>query len=205
MSTVLAPFGFQPRFHPSGSANPRTKGGSVQTPPTNSLYQQQPVSFDTNGLIIPAVTFGTPNTILPVKGVFWGIQYSEPSGFVKQNNQFLAGTPTFNSATSGVNQGDVYSTWVYPQIYQDNDMEFYVQANGPMLRSYIGMTFDIDVTTINNANASGISAVALANTPVSGNAGNFIVSELAVLPQTSGSNQWGDLYTIVLVKLNTNY
>lgn len=202
MSAILAPFGFQPVLHTSASGNPRQKPGGVPTPPTNSVYTWEPIAFDTNGKIIPAVNFAvTPDAVIPVKGIFGGIQYSDPSGFVKQSNSFLAGTVTFNQGVSGVNNGDPYSTYVFPYIYQDPEMEFRVQASGSLTAAAIGATFDLDVTTINDNLSSQWSECALDNTVVPGYAGNFIVTQLSVEP----GNQWGDAYTIVYVKLNTNF
>ena len=195
---TFQPFGFRPFFHPSGSANPRQKYGPVQTPPLNSLYTGQPLQVDSSGNFVPAVTFGTPNEVAPVKGIFGGIEYADQNGFVQEAAYFPAGTVTFNSAASGVNLGDPYSTFVKPVIWQDPQIEFQVQANGTLNPSAIGQSFDIDPSTIELANITGISAVALNATPVAGGNGNFIVTELA----EQINNQWGDPYTIVLVKFN---
>jgi hypothetical protein len=200
MSQIFAPSGFQPRFHPSGGANPRWKVGNIQPTPTNTLRKGMPITFDANGYIQPAINFATtPDVPLPVRGVFWGIQYADETGSVKERPFILAGQPTFNSAVSGTNNGNVYNSYLYPYIYQDVDMEYYVQANGPITRDMIGKSFDLDVTTYPNSTYSGSSAIALDATPVEGFAGNWILSELAEI----NDNQWGDPYTVVLVKMNT--
>lgn len=200
---LLQPFGFLPSFHPSGNANPRQKYGSIQTPPAHPLSKGVPVAMNASGFIVPAVTYGaTPsdNEVLRVRAIFEGIQYADASGFVKEQPNILAGQPTFASGVSGVNLGDPYSTFVQPYVYQDPQIEFIVQANGPMLQSYLGQTFDIDVTTIDLFSPTGLSLVTLNNAPVAANAGNFIVTEL----QEDANNQWGDAFTIVKVKFNVN-
>jgi hypothetical protein len=189
----LAPFGFRPAFHTSGQANPRTQMGFVNSAPTKPLYQNQPVKIDTvTGAITPIAAITDQ-----VFAVFTGLQYVDQNGMVKERNFVLAGTPFFANGGSE-NNGSAYTNIGMPYLYQDPDMEYAVQANGPMTKASVGQTYNLDITTILNGSASGISGALLNNVAVSGGTGQFIVTELQNIP----NNVWGDPYTVVKVKFN---
>jgi hypothetical protein len=193
MASVFQPNGFRPAFHTSGTANPRQQFGSLQSNATNAIYSWQPCKL-VSGYIQAATA--ADDTLA---GIFAGAQWMDSvSGFVKEYPWVPANTTFWPSA----NEGDPYSTTNAPYVYQDTAMEFVVQANGPLAITALGQTFNLDLATIGNGSAAGYSEAALdaVSGPVSG--GQFIVTELYKAPPTTDTNQWGDAYTIVMVKLN---
>lgn len=190
---IKMPFGVRPAFHTSGQGNPRVQMGTVASQPAKSLYQNMPVKIDANGVVVPIDTVTDQ-----VFAIFVGLQYIDVNGLVKERNQIAAGTPLFGNGSPEVNNGDAYTSVGSPYLYQDPAMEFAVQANGPMARSSIGKSFNIDLTTMAAASGVGISKALLDNTAVAALAGQFIVTELENVP----GNTWGDPFTIVKVKFN---
>jgi len=187
------PFGFRPSFHPSGSGNPRQQGGVVTSQPTHSLYTNQPVVMDANGNLQPV-----SKVTDEVFGVFAGLEAVMPNGQIKQLGYILAGTPLFSTGSADTNNGSAYADVTNVYVYQDDVIEYTVQANGPLARSAIGQTFNTDITTIGNASAIGQSATMLNKTPIDAQGGQWIVTELANLPD----NTWGDAFTVVKVRKN---
>lgn len=190
---TLQPIGLAPAFHISGRANPRAQIGFVNSAPASSLFENQPVK-NVAGAIVP-ITSATDVII----GVFAGLQYVDQNGFIKERNHVLSGTPFFASGGS-INNGDPYTAMSTPYVYNDSMMEFTIQGNGPIAKTAVGQTFNIDMTTINNASYIGTSQVLLDAVagPVAANAGQLIVTELWQIP----GNVWGDPYTVVKVKFN---
>ena len=190
---VLMPNGVAPTFHTSGTANPRAQIGFVNSAPTASLFQNQPVK-NVNGVIVPIAT--ATDVVL---GIFVGLQYVDQNGLVKERNHVLAGTPFFASG-GAINNGDPYTNMGEAYLYQDPQMEFAVQGNGPIQKSAVGQSFSLDPTTLAGGTYIGISTALLDAVagPVPGLAGQFIVTDLVQVP----GNTWGDPYTVVKVKFN---
>lgn len=190
---TLQPMGLQPAFHISGRANPRSQLGFVNSAPASALYENQPVK-NVGGQIVP-ITAATDVIV----GVFAGLQYIDATGAVKQRNTIAAGQPLLPGTA---NNGDTYSNSATPYLYMDPAMEFVIQGNGPLAKTAVGQSFNIDMTTINQATPTGISKVLLdaVGGPIAALAGQVIVTELYQVP----GNVWGDPYTMVKVKMNNN-
>lgn len=150
----------------------------------------------TNGFVVnsSAATAYPPATSPElILGVFNSVRY-QPSQQGVQPATFpywIAGTKTANSQDAEAS------------ICTDPAQVYIVQANGPILESYIGKNFNLG--GFNSTSSLGQSGIFLNATPLanSANWGQVKLIGLAPVTPAMGSNAWGDSFTWVKVTLNS--
>lgn len=212
MATTFKPFGLKPIYHPSGldratafiGTNTYGPGSGTYTAPYSlsvgtSFYQYQPVGLNASGqLTIGATAAATA----PIYGVFDGVEFTDSQG--RRSVAKWASKATLDASTD-----IVFWIWTDPEVVYE------AQANGSVTTAYLGRQYNFssaggyttaDGISIGNGGA-GFSTCALASTPIaSGQQGQVRVVGLgreAAYP-AGETNQWGDTYTIVQVKIANN-
>lgn len=173
MSTLSAPFGLKPDYHPSGIIRPAVY--SILSGYATGILQNQPVKIGTNGTI-EAAAIGDRFI-----GTFEGVQYTDTAGVRRYNNQWTA-------STAGT---DILATVTLDpaQVYQ-------IQANATMAVATIGEQFDFTTVTAGST-TTGLSALML---DVASSAANASLRVIGLTP--AADNAWGDAFPIVLVQIS---
>lgn len=186
MSATYTPFGLKPVYHPSGLVRSLNYTGAYDTAAT--FYSGTAVSLDATGSssqmgVAPNVAASTHRLL----GVFGGVEYTDASGRRTVSKWF---GPALGTATDVV-------FW----IYEDQDITYEIQANGTLANTQVGQEFNF------TANASGqiigngglgtsTGALDITNIATAGQ-GQVVVTGLG----RAIDNAWGDLNTVVQVKL----
>lgn len=176
MSATLAPFGFQPAYHPSGLD--RAKRYNIASGYGTSLFKGQPVTLNTNGTIVTAA--GAADIL----GILAGVEFVDANGKPNLQPNWLAGQTI---PTGG---------FAYAWVYDDPDIIFRVQANGPIPQTAIGDQADAGDISVGSAQ-TGLSKSYLGALVGAGNQGQFRVVAFDLAPD----NAPGDAYTVVQVQL----
>lgn len=183
MSTVSAPFGLRPSYHPSGVIRPTMY--SIASGYAVNIYGNQPVR------IAPATTGGeTQGTVVAAAvgaafiGTFSGVEWTDTDGRLRVSNKWTASTAT------------QANTDVRAYVTLDPAIVYDIQANGSLTAASIGSQYN--TTAIGTGNSSvGVSQMML-DTATSGTN-----AQLRVIGLTPGpDNAWGDNYTIVQVQIS---
>lgn len=209
MATTFKPFGLKPAYHPSGldRATPFVGtntyiAGTTYTAPYSlsagqAFYQYQPVALTASNQLTIAAADTTP-----VFGVFDGVEFTDSQG--RRSVAKWAAKTTLDAATDIV-------FW----IFSDPELVYEAQVNGSAGTGSIGQQYNFSTATgyttadgisIGNGGA-GFSTTALAATAVAnGSQGQVRVVGLGreVAYPPGETNQWGDAYTIVQVKIANN-
>jgi len=173
MSTVSAPFGLKPVYHPSGTIIPVS--GSIATGYTSNIFQYSPVAY-LDGVITLAAAGSA------AIGSFAGVQYTDVNGRRNFSNKWPAST----SATDIV----CWFTSDPATIYE-------IQGSGSITESDIGEEADWSANTTNSGNTiTGLSSVTI-DTPAVTTAGLQVIG-ISLSP----TNAWGDAFTVVRVRIN---
>lgn len=175
MSAANNPFGFQVNRHPSGIA--RAENFTIAAAYATAIYKGQPVKLVTAGGIEAAAV----NEDL--LGVFAGVEYNDAGGRRIKVNAWPAG-------------GVAGATEIRALVYTDPDIEYMVQASGPVAVAGIGDTSDLINPSANNGR--GLSTSGLDAT-LKGNAvqGQFRITGFGL----QIDNAPGDAFTVVHVKI----
>lgn len=183
MSTTLAPFGFRPVRHPSGSINARAYKvvDAAQAAYGTAIYQGAPVVLETTGMINVAAAGAD------WLGVMQGVEYTDATGKPVKAN-FLPATPT------GITNVVFY-------IVDDPDTVFEVQSEATIAGTAIGdqfTTFSATYTAASGSASTGLSTAALTGTLAGAG-----VQGMATILGFSGypDNAVGDSYPIVQVQI----
>jgi hypothetical protein len=178
MSSVSAPFGLRPVYHPSGEVRPRD--GTITSGTAVNIFQNAPVRIDpTTGDILPA-TAGAGNTLV---GVFQGVEYTNAQGRRTVSNWWPSGTV----ALAGDPGTIVYYT-------QDQFITYEIQANGSIPRTALGAMSSF--TAQSGDTGTGLSTVMLSSAVVD------TASQLQIIGIRKGpDNDWGDAFTVVEVQI----
>jgi hypothetical protein len=212
MATTLKPFGLKPVYHPSGldratpfiGTNTYGPGSGTYTAPYSlsagqSFYQYQPVGLNASGQLTIAAPAAATS---PVFGVFDGVEFTDSQG--RRSVAKWASKATLDASTDIV-------FW----IFSDPEVVYEAQVEGSATTAYLGRQYNFSTssgyattsgTSIGNGGA-GFSTTALNATPVaSGSQGQVRVVGLGreVAYPPGETNQWGDTYTIVQVKIANN-
>lgn len=173
MSATLAPFGFQPVWHPTGLD--RGIAYTIASTYGTSIYKYDPVLLNTNGTITIG---GTTGDLL---GVFNGVEYTDATGKPTWSNYWPAAT-TATAITAWV--------WVDPQIV------YQVQANGTVASTAVG-------DQANTGTYAGSTSTGLSATPLSSSlAGNGVQAQWRIVGLAPyADNAWGDAYTVLWVQI----
>ena len=186
MSSIAAPFGLRPSYHPSGLIRP--KALDVASGYGTNLFQFTPVSLRTDnaggvanaGLQIYAAVGG------PIIGTFQGVEFTPPDGRRRYSNYWPA------------NQ---VATQIVAYYTDDVLITYDIQANGTLAENAIGAQYNITAEAGNLV--TGISTVALDTGSANPFTGNNL---LKVVGLTAGpQNAWGDAFPIVQVQIANHH
>lgn len=179
MSSVNAPFGLRPVYHPSGVIRQERLVNGIASGYGTAIYSGQPIKPTTTGTLIATAT-GADNTI----GIFQGVEYTSAGKF------FVS--PYWPASQTYDNDGlmEVYYT-------SDPQIIYEVQADGSVAQTKLFETANL--SAIGGNTTTGLSTATISATTTGASAGTFQVVGLAGYPD----NAWGDTYTIVRVKIST--
>ena len=174
MTSVAAPFGFRPAYHPSGLD--RGTKRTIASGYAVALYKGVPVLMLTTGVIAQATVAAD------FKGIFAGVEYVDPSG-----------KPTYSNFWPA-NQ---IATNIVAYVWEDPAIVYETQANGPVPQSAIGDQADV-FNVANGNNLTGQSTCSLnATLAGAGAQGQF---RIVGIPNYL-DNTPGDLFTVVQVQV----
>lgn len=175
MSATLAPFGFVAQRHPSGEC--RATAYTIAAAYATAIPKNSPVILNTNGTITAGVAASD------IIGVFAGVEYIDANGKPAVRPDWPV-------------NGVVGATGIRAWVYDDHNIEFLVQADGPVALTAIGD--QADITNVTNA-ANGQSQATLASVLAGAAAsGQFRVTGFDL----SVDNIPGDAFTKVTVKIS---
>jgi hypothetical protein len=187
MSSISAPFGLRPAFHPSGLDRAQALAGGITSGYASNILKGQPVQYGTtaNG--------GTLGTIIAAgatgawSGAFAGVQWTDTTGRARVSNYWPANT----AYTAGT---------CVAYFYNDANIVYEIQSDATIAQTSIGNEYNFSNTTAGSA-TTGLSAATLGVSTAVGNGaqGQMRVVDIAPYP----GNEWGDAYVIVRV-VNAN-
>lgn len=179
MSTVNAPFGLRPAFHPSGVIRP--VAGTIASGYASNIFLGSPVGYIADGSIALAAAGGT--AVAGACGAFQGVEYTPVSGIRTVSNMWPA---------------SVAGTDIIAYFTNDPNITYEIQANATLTQAAIGAQYDWSANASANGNTTtGISTVTLDVASAAANAG------LRVVGLTPGpDNAWGDAFPVVQVQLS---
>jgi hypothetical protein len=183
MAAVAAPYGLRPvnmqggQYMSHGDRLMKISGGYA-----TSIFCGDLVKLVAGFIEKETATTGTK----PV-GVFWGCEYEDTSMGLFHRNFWTAGTVIKPNS----------SAWAY--VYDDPDLLFEIQANGPVTQAQLGLNANLVQTA--GSLTTGRSAVALATAGIAATA-TFPV-RIVDFVRRPGSAV-GDAFTDCIVRLNTH-
>jgi hypothetical protein len=185
MSATNAPFGLRPAFHPSGLDRAQALAGGITSGYSTQILKGQPVAYSPSAGVIVPITTNTTNAAW--SGAFAGVQWTDTTGRARVSNYWPAST----AYTAGT---------CVAYFYNDNNIVYEIQADGPMAQTTIGNEYNFSNVT-SGSSTTGLSQATLYAATAAGNGqqGQMRVVDLA--PYVD--NAWGDAYTIVRV-VNSN-
>ena len=173
MSSVSAPYGLRPAFHPSGTIRPSV--GALTSGHATNIFQNSPVRIDpTTGDIVQAAAGSS------AVGVFQGVEFTNAQGRRAVSNWW----PANMVGTDAV----VYYT-------QDPWIVYEIQGNGSIARTSLGAMSDW--TALSGNTGTGLSTVMLNTASLSDSIAGLQIIGIADGPD----NAWGDAFTQVLVQI----
>jgi len=179
MSSVNAPFGLRPSFHPSGLDRAIALPNGIASTYNTGILKGQPVALNTNGNIV-AATAGSA-----YQGAFAGQEFTDLTGRRQISNQWLAGT-----------QYQAGSQITY--YYSDPNIVYDIQADGSLAQSAIGDQANFTAIAAGST-TTGLSACTISATPV----GSGSVGDVRIINLTPGvDNAFGDAFTVVQVQVS---
>ncbi len=174
MSTVSAPFGLKPLYHPSGEIRPMTTSISVDY--TTNMYLYSPVKLVAGQLNLAAAA---ERAI----GTFLGVRYVDVNGRPVFSNKWVA--------QAGATEIVGWYTWDPWTVYE-------IQANGTINEDDVGEQADWTTNDTTSGNlTTGLSTVQL-GTPASGASNGLRIIGITQSP----TNTWGDAFTVVNVQIS---
>lgn len=178
MSSVSAPFGLRPSYHPSGTIRPIA--GTITSATGVNMFMNAPVRIDpATGDILPCAA-GAGTTLV---GVMQGVEWADNTGRWRVSNWWISGTVTT----------DAPPTVVY--YTQDQYITYAIQANGSIPRTALGA--QASFTAQAGSTGTGLSTVTLDTASLADAA-----DQLQIIGITQGpDNIWGDAFTIVDVQI----
>ncbi len=178
MTATSAPFGLEPRFHPSGIVRPTAIFNGIQSGYASNIFKNSPLILATTGFL----TIGT--AAADICGSFQGVEFNDSAGRRVVRNNWAANT----SATEIV---------AYLWGYEDPWMVYDIQANGSLAQSSLGDQADF-VNPGSGDAATGISTAQISTTL----AGAGVQAQLRIVNLAPrADNAWGDAFTIVQVMI----
>ena len=179
MSSINAPFGMRPSFHPSGLDRAVALPNGIASAYNTGILKGQPVALNTSGNII-AATAGSA-----YQGAFAGHEYTDLTGRRLVSNQWIA-----NTAYQTGSEVTYY--------YSDPNIVYDIQADGSLAQTSIG-----DQANFSNISAgsttTGLSQCTISTSLV----GSSAVGDMRIIGLTPAvDNAWGDAYTTVQVQVS---
>ena len=130
MTTLSAPFGLRPAFHPSGLDRAQALAGGIATGHTTNIFKGQPITYvQATGTIVEVTTTGA------FSGAFAGVEWTDTTGRRRVSNYWPANTAY-----------QVGSCIAY--FYNDEKIVYEIQADATVAQTAIG----------NEANFSNLGA-----------------------------------------------
>jgi len=183
MSSTSAPFGLRPAFHPSGLDRAQALANGIVSGYASAILKGQPVQYGTTansgtiGTILPATTSGA------IAGAFAGVEWTDTTGRRRVSNYWPASTAYLAGSCVAY-------------FYNDNNIVYEIQADGPMAQTTIGNEFPFSNITAGST-TTGLSQCTL---NASGAVGNGVQGQLRVVDLSQNvDNAWGDAFTVVRV------
>jgi hypothetical protein len=180
VSTVAAPFGLRPTFHPSGTIRPNA--ATIASGYNTNIFQFSPIGFIATGVIAMTAVGGTG--VAGACGSFQGVEYTPTNG-----RRVLSNTWPANQV----------ATEIVAYITQDPYITYAIQANASLtLAQAMGNQYDWTVNDSTAGNTTtGLSNVALDAASAAANA------SMRVVGLTPGpDNAYGDAFPILDVQLS---
>lgn len=179
MSATSAPFGLRPAYHFAGGQIHNDEA-TILTGYASNIFMGSPVGFIADGTIALAAAGGTLAT--GTCGVFQGVQYTGPGQRPTVSNYWPASTA---------------ATDIVAYLTTDPLIVYEVQANATLTRAAIGACYDHSTNaSANGDTGTGLSTVSL-DVASAANPATWQVVGISKSP----SNDWGDAFPLVLVKL----
>jgi hypothetical protein len=177
MSTVNAPFGLRPAFHPSGLDRAQALANGIASGLASNILKGQAIKYSTATGVITPVT-GTE----AFSGAFAGCEFTDTTGRRRVSNIWPTGT-TYQTGSC------------IAYFYNDQNIVYEIQANGVLAQTSLGD--EANLTTADLAAGStvtGLSQSTLSTTLVGTTVqGQMRIVDLAPLVD----NAWGDAFTVV--------
>jgi len=174
MSTINAPFGMRPAFHPSGLDRAQALAGGIASAYNTDILKGQPVKMDTSGSFVVTVACDA------FLGAFAGVEWTDTTGRRRISNYWPANT----AYQAG-------SCIAY--FYQDTQIVYEIQADGALTQASVGDEANLSNTTA-GSNVTGLSQCTLSTT-LAGSGVNAQMRIVDLAPLVD--NAWGDTYTVV--------
>lgn len=183
MSSTSTPFGLRPAFHPSGLDRAQALANGIVSGYASAILKGQPVQYGTTansgtiGTILPATTSGA------IAGAFAGVEWTDTTGRRRVSNFWPAGTAYLTGSCVAY-------------FYNDNNIVYEIQADGPMAQTTIGNEFPFSNITAGST-VTGLSQCTLS---AAGAVGSGVQGQLRVVDLSQNvDNAWGDAFTVVRV------
>jgi hypothetical protein len=187
MSATNAPFGLRPAYFPTGLERAQALANGIASGYSSNILKGQPVIYSASAgtiVVATAPSAGASAASYPVTGAFQGVEWTDSTGRRRVSNYWPANT----TAVTGS---------VIAYFYNDLNIVYEIQADGPMAQTTIGNEYNFSNITAGST-TTGLSQATLSATGVgNGVQGQMRVVDLAAYPD----NAWGDAYTIVRVQL----
>jgi hypothetical protein len=179
MSSVNAPFGLRPSFHPSGLDRAVALTDGILNGYTSNLLKGQPVALNTSGQLI-AATAGSA-----YQGAFAGVEWTDTTGRRRVSNYWPASTAYVTGSCIAY-------------YYSDPNIVYEIQADGSLPQTSIGDNANFTNITAGST-TTGLSACTMSTTL----SGTSAVGDLRILNLSPAvDNAWGDAFTVVQVQVS---
>jgi hypothetical protein len=175
MSATNAPFGLRPVYHPTGLDRAIALANGITSGYNQNLLKGQPVELS-GGVIVRSDGTDT------IQGAFDGVEFTDTTGRRRVSNYWPAST----SATN-----------IVAYFYQDQQIVYEIQSDGPVSQTAIGSQFDI-TNPYAGSTTTGLSAATMSSSGTT--SGNNLLRVIDIAPYPD--NNWGDPYVIVRVQIS---
>jgi hypothetical protein len=187
MSATNAPFGLRPAYFPTGLERAQALANGIASGYSSNILKGQPVIYNASAgtiVVATAPAAGASAASYPVTGSFQGVEWTDTTGRRRVSNYWPANTSVVTGS-------------VIAYFYNDLNIVYEIQADGPMAQTTIGNEYNFSNITAGST-TTGLSQATLSATGVgNGVQGQMRVVDIAQYPD----NAWGDAYTIVRVQL----
>lgn len=180
MTALAKPFGLDAIDTPTASPRTTAIKDGIASGTNVDIYRGMPVKFSTDGVLVPL-----SSTSDAIAGVFAGCQYIPPGGLSPTRSPFWPANATYVAGT------------MVAYLWDNPDMQYRIQANGPVAQTAIGDEANLINYTAGNATFGNSTAALNASLVGAGNQGQLRILNLYL----DVDNAWGDAYTTVIVEI----